>query len=72
MINIAHQARLSLSDKLKMTIQKAHKCFSKNSKRLETKNGIFGISQDYSISQISKVRTPQKVKAVHKARLLAG
>ena len=69
----AHRAGLSLSDKqASMTIQKAQKCFSKNSKRPETKNGIFGISQDYCISQTSKVRNPQKVKAVHKASPSAG
>lgn len=55
-----------------MTIQEVQKYFSKISKWPETKSGISGISQDYSISQTSQVRNPQKVKAVHKAGPSAG
>lgn len=47
-----------------MTIQRVQKCFSKNSKWPETKNGI---SQDYSVSPTSQVRNPQEVKAVRQS-----
>lgn len=55
-----------------MAIQEVQKCFSKTSKWPETKYGISSIPQDYSISQTSQVRNPQKVKAVHKASPSAG